>query len=231
MLRDITGLREDVLELADGGSVSSVFEHYAARFPRLEELSRSIVLAHNQRFAEPTARLADNDEVAFLPPVSGGAGAFTQEIADASGHFFAITRDPIDARWLAARMQRPEDGAVVTFEGVTRNNTRGRTTRYLEYECYEGMAIQMMAAIGRESAAKHAIGRIGIIHRLGRLEVGEASVVIVAAAPHRRPAFEAALEGIDRLKKLVPIWKKEFFADGEVWVEGDWDDSVVRARV
>ena len=230
MLRDITGLREDVLDLPGGGRVSAVFDHYAARFPRLSELSKSIVLAHNQGFTDPSTPLADNDEVAFLPPVSGGAACFTHEISDAAGHFFAITRDPIDSRALAAKMQRGEDGAVVTFEGVTRNNTRGRATRYLEYECYEAMAIKMMAEIGREAAVKHAIGRIGIVHRLGRLEIGEASVVIVAAAPHRRPAFEAALEGIDRLKKLVPIWKKEFFADGEVWVDGEWDDAVVKAR-
>jgi len=231
MLRDIVGLREDVLDVPEGGRLSAVFDYYAARFPRLLELSKSIVLAHNQGFADPSTPLSENDEVAFLPPVSGGSGCFTHEIADPAGHFFAITRDPIDARALAVWMQRGEDGAVVTFEGVTRNNTKGRSTRYLEYECYEAMAIKLMADIGREAAAKYAIGRMGIVHRLGRLEIGEASVVIVAAAPHRRPAFEAALEGIDRLKKLVPIWKKEYFADGEVWVDGEWDDSVVKARI
>jgi molybdopterin synthase catalytic subunit/molybdopterin converting factor small subunit len=231
MLRDIVGLREDVLDLPNGGSLSAVFDHYASRFPRLRELSQSIVLAHNQRFADPSTLLSEDDEVALLPPVSGGSGCFTHEISDPAGHFFAITRYPIDARALAARLQRGEDGALVTFEGVTRNNTKGRSTRFLEYECYEAMAIKLMADIGREAAANHAIGRIGMIHRLGRLEIGEASVVIVAAAPHRRPAFEAALEGINRLKKLVPIWKKEHFADGEVWVDGEWDDSVLKVRV
>jgi molybdopterin synthase catalytic subunit len=108
-----------------------------------------------------------------------------------------------------------------------RNNTKGRVTKFLDYECYEAMAIQMMAQIGREIAASHAIGRIGMIHRLGRMQIGEASVVIVVTAPHRKPAFEAALEGINRLKRLVPIWKKEYFADGEVWVEGEWDESVL----
>jgi molybdopterin synthase catalytic subunit/molybdopterin converting factor small subunit len=231
MLRDIVGLREDVLDLPGGGCLGAVFDHYASRFPRLRELSHSIVLAHNQRFADPSTLLSEDDEVALLPPVSGGSGCFTHEISDPAGHFFAITRDPIDARALAARLRRGEDGALVTFEGVTRNNTKGRSTRFLEYECYEAMAIKLMADIGREAAANYAIGRIGMIHRLGRLEIGEASVVIVAAAPHRRPAFEAALEGINRLKKLVPIWKKEYFADGEVWVDGEWDDSVVRARI
>jgi molybdopterin synthase catalytic subunit/molybdopterin converting factor small subunit len=224
------GVREDSLEIAEGGRVSTVFEHYAGRFPRLREVASSIVLARNQQFSEPGAALADGDEVAFLPPVSGGSGAFLQTIEDPAGHFFAITRDPINGRALVGRLQQAHDGAVVTFDGVTRDNTKGRATRYLEYECYEGMAIQMMAQIGREIAAAGAISRIGIIHRLGRLEIGEASVVVVATSPHRRAAFEAALEGINRLKRLVPIWKKEYFADGEVWVEGEWDDSVIKAQ-
>jgi molybdopterin synthase catalytic subunit len=124
------------------------------------------------------------------------------------------------------KIQRPEDGAVVTFEGVVRNNTKGRATAYLDYECYEQMALAGMARIGQEVAAQFAIGRIGIAHRLGQLHIGEASVVVVASAPHRRPAFEAALEAIDRLKREVPIWKKEYFADGAVWVEGEWDQAL-----
>jgi len=230
VLRDIAGLREDTLEVPDGSRLDAVFEHYAGRFPQLRAMSKSLVLALNQRFSEPGAALADGDEVAFLPPVSGGSGAFLEEIADPAGHFFALTRELIDARGLAARLQRPEDGGVVTFEGVTRNNTKGRATRYLEYECYQAMAIRVMAQIGCEIAHAFPINRIGMIHRLGRLEIGEASVVVVATAPHRKPAFDAALEGIDRLKRLVPVWKKEFFSDGEVWVEGDWDDSIVKAR-
>jgi len=228
-LRDIVGLREDSVEIPEGGRLETVFEHYAARFPALQGMSRSLVLALNQKFSEPSAPLAEGDEVAFLPPVSGGSGRFLQEIADPEGHFFALTREAIDSRWLVEKMQREEDGGVVTFEGVTRNNTKGRATRYLEYECYEGMAIQTMAEIGREIARAHAIGRIGMIHRLGKLDIGEASVVVVASAPHRKPAFEAALEGINKLKKLVPIWKKEYFADGEVWVDGEWDDAVIKA--
>lgn len=229
VLRDIAGLREELVELPEGSRLEAVFEHYAARHPDLRGMSRSLVLALNQKFSEPSAPLREGDEVAFLPPVSGGTGAFLRTIADPQGHFFALTRDPIDPRALTLRLQCPTDGAVVTFEGVTRNHTQGRATRYLEYECYEAMAIQMMAEIGRDIARQYAIGRIGMVHRLGRLEIGEASVVIAAAAPHRKPAFEAALEGINRLKKLVPIWKKEYFVDGEVWVDGEWDESLVRA--
>jgi molybdopterin synthase catalytic subunit len=114
----------------------------------------------------------------------------------------------------------------VTFEGIVRNNSKGRETLYLEYECYQEMALPMMSRIGNEVAEKHNIGRIGIIHRLGRLQIGEASVVIVATSPHRKQAFAAAHEAIDRLKREVPIWKKEFFADGAVWAEGEWDQRL-----
>lgn len=220
VLRDVTGLREDSIDVPDGGLAASVFEQYAARFPRLGEMSGSIVLAVNQKFCAPSAPLSDGDELAFLPPVSGGS----------EGDLFTLTRERIDAAALARRILRGEDGAIVTFEGVTRNNSKGRATRYLEYECYEAMAVKTMAEIGAEIARTHQISRIAMVHRLGRVEIGETSVVVIATAPHRRPAFEAALEGIDKLKRLVPVWKKEYFADGEVWVAGDWDDSVVKAR-
>jgi molybdopterin converting factor subunit 1 len=229
MLKDIVGRSEDQIEVADGARLDSVFIRYASQFPRLTDLQASIVLACNQEFCDRSAALREGDEIAFLPPVSGGTGRFTHEIHDAeSGCFYALTRDVIDTAAIGRKLQRGEDGARVDFEGVVRNNTKGRATKFLDYECYEAMAIKMMAGIGREIAATHAIGRIAMVHRLGRLEIGEASVVIVVTAPHRKPAFEAALEGINRLKRLVPIWKKEHFADGEVWVEGEWDDSVLK---
>jgi molybdopterin synthase catalytic subunit len=155
---------------------------------------------------------------------------FLQEIRDPAGHLFALTRSEIDSQTLARTLQRPEDGAVATFEGIVRNNTKGRMTRHLEYECYEAMALKQMAGIGREIAAAFAIGRIAMIHRLGRLEIGEASVAIIATAPHRKASFEAALEGINRLKREVPIWKKEFFEDGEVWVDGEWDERLISGQ-
>ena len=232
VLRDIAGLREDSLEVPPGGRLESVFEHYAARFPRLREMAGSVVLALNQEFSAPSAPLAEGDEVAFLPPVSGGSGAFSHEISDpATGNFFALTRDPVDGAALARRLLRGEDGAIVNFEGVARNNTKGRPTRYLDYECYEPMAVKMMAQIGGEIAASFAIGRIAMVHRLGRIETGETSVAVVVTAPHRKPAFEAALEGINRLKRTVPVWKKEYFVDGAVWVDGEWDDSLIKARI
>jgi molybdopterin synthase catalytic subunit len=184
-------------------------------------------MAVNQEFSDPARALAENDEVAFLPPVSGGSGPWTQIIEHPDGNFFALTRETIDARSIAQSLLRGQDGAVVTFEGVTRNNTKGRPTLYLDYECYEAMAIRVMEGIGLELAKSFAVDRVAMVHRLGRIEIGEASVVIVVTAPHRKPAFEACAEGITKLKKLVPIWKKEHFEDGAVWVEGDWDESVL----
>jgi molybdopterin synthase catalytic subunit len=250
MVKDLVGRPSDDLELPAGASLQQVFDHYSSQTPRLAEFSKSIVLARNQSFVPRTEALDDGDEIAFLPPVSGGAsnvppagagsphlpfpskndhrGPYTHVIEDPAGHFFALTRQPVDAASLARQILRGEDGAFVDFEGVVRNNTKGRAAKFLDYECYEAMAIKMMAEIGSEIAGRHAIGRIAIVHRLGRLQIGETSVAVVVTAPHRRPAFEAALEGIDRLKKTVPIWKKEHFADGEVWVEGEWDDKVLR---
>lgn len=230
-LRDIVGLREDSLDVAEGARLETVLESYASRFPRLREMSGSLVLALNQEFSSPSAAVAEGDEVALLPPVSGGSGTFTHEIVDPeAGHFFALTRDPIDGGAIARRLLRGEDGAFVNFEGVARNNTKGRPTIQLEYECYEPMAVQVMAGIGAEIARSFAIGRVAMVHRLGRIGIGETSVAVVVTAPHRKPAFEAALEGINRLKRLVPIWKKEYFVDGEVWVDGEWDESVIKAQ-
>lgn len=230
-LKDLAGRAQDDLELEPGRRLGDVFEHYSNRFPALRDFSRSILLSRNHEFAGREELVRDGDEIAFLPPVSGGSGgrhsSYTHEIADAAtGNLFALTASEIDAQALVKRILRDQDGAVVDFQGVVRNNTKGRATRFLDYECYEPMAIKEIARLGREIAAAHPIGRIGIVHRLGRLLIGEASVVIAVTSPHRRVAFEAALEAIDRLKKTVPIWKKEHFADGEVWVEGDWDDRL-----
>lgn len=227
VIREIVGQRETTVDLAEGASLATLLDDYSARFPRLRAMLPSVVVALNQQFSNPSASISDGDEIAFLPPVSGGAGCFTHEISDPAGHFYALTRDPIDAPSIARKILRPEDGAFVNFEGVARNNTKGRATRYLEYECYEPMAIKVMAEIGAEIAKSFPIGRIAMIHRLGRIEISESSVAVIVTAPHRKPAFEAALEGINRLKRTVPIWKKEFFADGEVWVDGEWDESVI----
>jgi molybdopterin synthase catalytic subunit len=225
MLRDIVGMSREEAEFPEGADLRLVFDSYAARFPRLVDLSRSIVVARNQEFVDPATKLAEGDEVAFLPPVSGGCHTSELEIAEA-GHYFALVRHTIDTGAVIARLLTGAEGAVVTFEGTVRNNTKGRSTKCLDYEGYESMALKTMAQIGREIAAGYQVERVAIVHRLGRLLIGETSVAVIVTAPHRRAAFEAALEGIDRLKKVVPIWKKEHFLDGEVWVEGEWDDHI-----
>lgn len=233
MLKDVVGRTEDHLELETGATLGRVFDHYGSRFPQLREMAGSIVLARNHEFTQASACVGDGDEIAFLPPVSGGSDGFgfLQEISE-NGNLFALTRHPIETRRISARLLRGEDGALITFEGVVRNNTNGRRTRFLDYECYEPMAIKVMAGIGAEIASTFPIDRIAMVHRLGRMLIGETSVLVMVTAAHRRAAFEAALEGINRLKRLVPIWKKEHFADGEVWVEGEWDHiaPVAQAR-
>src|SRR2546427_11860328 len=166
MLKDIVGAAEEHLNVAEDAHLRNIFDHYAGRFPRLREMASSIVLARNQEFSDISARVTEGDEIAFLPPVSGGSFAaqlpYTQEIRDAGGHFFALTRQPIDTREIITRLLEGEDGAVVTFEGVVRNNTQGRRTRYLDYECYEPMAIKTLAEIGRAIAGSYAIDRIAM---------------------------------------------------------------------
>ena len=226
MLKDIVGSAEEQLNVSEGAQLGTIFDHYAGRFPRLREMASSIVLARNHEFSPVSTSVTEGDEVAFLPPVSGGSTAalqYTHEIQDAAGHFFALTRQPVDTRAIIARLVQGEDGAVITFEGVVRNNSKGRRTLYLDYECYEPMAIKTLAEIGRAIAGEHAVSRVSMVHRLGRMQIGETSVAVIVTAPHRKAAFDAALEGINRLKRLVPIWKKEYFVDGEVWVEGEWD--------
>jgi molybdopterin converting factor subunit 1 len=211
-LREITGSSEQTLACQPGDTLASLFDRCAAQYPKIAAMRESIVLARNRELAQPTTALAHGDEVAFLPPVSGGAP--DDDIVE-------ITDAPIDTRALVALLQRGEDGAVVTFEGVTRNNSKGRRTLYLEYEAYRPMALEQIRGILTEVRNRWPINRVGVIHRLGRLEIGEASVAIVVTSAHRAAAFEACRFVIDRLKKTVPIWKKEYFEDGQMWVEGE----------
>jgi len=208
---DLTGFGRESLEIETGTTLQAVRGMYEDRFPALREMARSLLAAVNQEIAEPSRILSDGDEVAFMPPVSGGA----------SDDFYRITREPISTQKLADELKAPEDGAVVIFEGIVRNNSMGRKTLCLEYEGYERLATGKMAEIGREIREKFPIDRLGMIHRLGRLEIGETSVAIIVTSAHRRAAFEACRYAIDRLKQIVPIWKKEFFEDGAVWAEGE----------
>lgn len=214
-LREIVGAAEEVAELEEGSSLEQLFAHYGKRFPALAGLRASVVASRNQQFAGWDTRLAAGDEVAFLPPVSGGAG----EVALAED-VFELVRRPIPTAELTALARTPACGAVATFDGTVRNHSGGRATLYLEYEAYEPMALARMRDIGAEIRRRFPIHRLVMVHRLGRLEIGETSVFIAASAAHRAAAFDACRLAIDTLKRLVPIWKKEYFADGSAWAEG-----------
>ncbi|MBI1940189.1 MAG: molybdenum cofactor biosynthesis protein MoaE [Acidobacteria bacterium] len=217
LTHDLTGFDREQVEVAEGENLDDLWRHYEARFPRLREMAGSLLAAVNEEIADRSQPLRDGDEVAFMPPVSGGAPE----------DFFRLTRDPIPTHELAQRLKAPADGAVVIFEGIVRDNSAGRKTLYLEYEAYEPMALRKMEEIGGEARQKFAIDRVGMIHRLGRLEIGETSVAILVTSAHRRAAFEACQYAIDRLKQVVPIWKKEYFANGAVWAEGEGETRVL----
>lgn len=210
LTHDLTGLQEDQVDLEEGGSLEHLRRLYESRFPRLRELADSLLFAVNQQVADRAALLHEGDEVAFMPPVSGGSG----------NDVYRITREKIRAAELAESLKDRQDGAVVIFEGIVREQSHGRKTLYLEYEAYEAMAVRKMEEIGAEAKRKFEINNVGMIHRVGKLEIGETSVAIVVTAAHREAAFEACHYAIDRLKQAVPIWKKEYFEDGGVWGEG-----------
>jgi molybdopterin converting factor subunit 1 len=217
-LKDIVGRAEEQAELSEGARVEDLFERYGRSFPELARFRESVAASVNQEFAEWRAPLASGDEVAFLPPVSGGgipADAAVEE------NLCALVRTPIETSEIVAQLKAPADGAVVVFEGIVRNHSAGRSTLYLEYEAYEAMAISKMREIGAQMREKFPIRRFAMVHRLGRLEIGETSVMIAVCSAHRAAAFDACRFGIDTLKRSVPIWKKEFFRDGAVWAEGE----------
>jgi molybdopterin synthase catalytic subunit len=221
-LKEIVGNAEEQAELSDGARVEDLFERYGRSFPELAKFRPSVVASVNQEFSEWRTTLASGDEVAFLPPVSGGA-IFAG--AAAEDDMYALVRRPIETPEIVERLKAPSDGAVVVFEGIVRNHSAGRSTLYLEYEAYEAMAIAKMREIGAEMREKFSIRRFAMIHRLGRLEIGETSVLIVVSSAHRAAAFDACRFGIDTLKRNVPIWKKEFFRDGADWAEGEIPSS------
>jgi len=222
MLKEVVGQSEECVIVEEGSNIDRLFEIYAVRFPQLARHSSSILFSRNREFAGRNECLHEGDEVAFLPPVSGGSpdGAEDSGGRGEPPTVYRLTREPIDSRALVKELQRSGDGAVAVFEGIVRDHSGDRQTLFLEYEAYEPMALEKMRQLGEEVRQKFPVDGVGIVHRLGHLEIGEASVVIVVASEHRGPAFEACRYAIDRLKRIVPIWKKEFFAGGAVWVEG-----------
>ena len=194
-------------------TIGDLYAELGRRHPRLEPNRAIVRPAVNQEFADWDVVLREGDEVAFVPPVSGGATD--------TGVLFELTSQPLDARRLETAVARSGAGAICTFTGVVRDNSRGRATARLEYEAYAGMAETKMREIAAEIGARWPEARVAMAHRTGVLEIGEASVVVAVSSPHREEAIAACKWGIDRLKETVPVWKKEYLADGEVWIEGD----------
>ena len=216
-------LHQETVEITvpENSSVSDVFKVLTIQYPEIESFRKSILIAINQEFATWETLINEGDELALFPPVSGGQASSTLFYdSNVLGDVYQIVRKPIQVNKLTQQLGQGEDGAMVTFIGVVRNNTQGRSTMFLEYEGYEPMAIRKLSEIGTIIHRQWQIGHIGIVHRLGRLEICEVSVAIVITSPHRKVAFEVCQYAIDTLKKIVPIWKKEFFEDGEIWVEG-----------
>jgi MoaE-MoaD fusion protein len=210
VLRDKLGGGEEFLDLKDGAIVADVLNVYRGRVSGFSW--DSIAVAVNQEYAQAGDVLRDGDEVALLPPVSGGSeGLMRVEIVD----------EEIRAAEIVAGIKAGSDGAVCVFDGVVRDNTRGRRTLHLDYEAYREMALEKMRGLAGEAVERFGVRDVALVHRLGRLVVGETSVLIVVASAHRGAAFDACRWLIDTLKKTVPIWKKEQFVDGAVWADGE----------
>lgn len=223
MLRDIAGRDHEVVTLAEGSRLGDLYTELEQRFPKLGGFRNSIALALNHEYSGPSAELHNNDEVALIPPVSGGS---TDEDSTAEtpipliSEHARMVNEPIKTAAILAAIKHPEDGAVVVFDGIVRNHSRGRRTLYLDYSAYETMALRQMEQLAQQALANYAIRDVRLVHRLGRLQIGEDSVYIAVASAHRAAAFEACRWLIDTLKKTVPIFKKEYFEDGAVWADG-----------
>jgi molybdopterin synthase catalytic subunit len=227
VLKDWLDSADVLVELPVGSSVADLLERLNAARPT--PMLRGIAVSVNAEFAGGAQQLKDGDEVGLLPPVSGGSSRFGKDsnedaaslVPEQAKREIALTRDPIDKAGIVAAARRDEDGALVIFDGVVRNHSRGRQTLYLEYEAYEEMALRQMEALAEQARSQISVRHVSLVHRLGRVEIGESSVLIVVASAHRGPAFEACRWVIDSLKKTVPIWKREVFVDGAVWAQGE----------
>ncbi len=230
MLKDWLGSEAAQVELEEGATIADLIERLVSdpsRGARLSLQLSGIAVGVNAEYATATHVLHDGDEVALLPPVSGGAArtgtARPASVSDdGSGESnISLTCDCIDSEKLIGEVKSGEDGAVVIFDGIVRNNSRGRATLCLDYEAYQEMALAQMRELATTARQRFGVRHVTMVHRLGRLEIGETSVLIMVASAHRAQAFDACRWLIDTLKQTVPIWKKETFADGAVWADGE----------
>src|SRR3990170_4398065 len=209
-LAEIAGTRETEVELGEGLSVAEAFRTLCQRFPELADLGDSLMYAVNAEYVRPDHPLRSGDELALIPPVSGGAEGL-----------FEVTAEPLDPQRLVDAVRKDESGAVAVFLGVVRDNSMGRRVLYLEYDAFPELATRVMRQIAEEATARWPLTGVAMQHRTGRLEIGETSLVIAVSSPHRKEAFEACHHLVDRFKEVVPVWKKEVWEGGEVWIEGE----------
>ncbi len=224
MVRELLGTGLDDRDIAPNTTAGGLFDQLITESPRLAALRGSVLLMVNQNYVPLDHVLVDGDELALIPPVSGGSPDATP------GRRYMVTDLPLEPRVVEAIVASPGAGAIVTFTGTVRDNARGRDVVALDYEAYPEAAEKLLATIGAEIRERWGIEDVAIFHRTGYLTPGEASVVIAVASPHRGEAFAACAHAIERIKQIVPIWKKEFYAGGAVWVgsEADYQREVAR---
>lgn len=211
--RDIVGQAERQYDLVEGSTVGSLWEQLVVEHPRLAGFAGRLLYSVNEEWGTVNTVLHDGDEVAYIPPVSGGSDVSKSTPA------FRVTSDRIDPEPLVQLVQTSADGAIVTFAGVARDNFAGRASARLTYEAYVPLAERALAQIADEARERWEIGAVAVHHRIGDLEITETAVLVVVAAPHRQAAFAAAAYVMDRIKEIVPIWKREHWADGsEEWI-------------
>jgi molybdopterin converting factor subunit 1 len=210
--REATGQERVDVDLPEGGTVEAAWKAMVDRHPELAQYRPYTLFAVGHDYVEPDHRLRPDDELCLFPPVSGGSGT-------SAGDIFQVLDTPLSPDAIAAAVDEPGAGGIVIFSGVVRNETDGRPVKFLEYEAHTAMAEAKIREIGAVIRARWTgVRRVAILHRIGRLEIGESSVLIAVSAAHRGEAFEACRYAIDTLKRTVPVWKKEHFEDGEVWV-------------
>lgn len=221
-LRELAGTDRLECEVAENASVTDLLQTLQADHPRLAEAAKSTIVSVNRDFVDEQTRLQAGDEVALFPPVSGGSDAEAETNIEVGK--FAVTFEPISLDEMQAKVLQPETGAVAVFSGVVRNVSGGQAVQHLEYEAYEEMAVAKLRQVAVEARQKWPkIVDIAIVQRIGHLEVGENAVLVAVSSPHRNDGcFEACAYAINRLKEIVPIWKKETGPDGATWIEGEY---------
>ncbi|MGA7672339.1 MAG: molybdopterin converting factor subunit 1 [Nitrolancea sp.] len=205
-VREAVGHPSETRDVPSTFTAGQLIDAVVASYPAVASLQRTARIMINRDYAERDRALQDGDEVALIPPVSGGSGDFR------------VTDRPIDMQELSERVASPRSGAVATFAGAVRDHARGRGVLVLEYEAYPEAAEKALEQIGAEIREQWDVEGVAIVHRTGRLSIGEVSVGIAVSSAHRAEAFDACRHAIERIKQIVPIWKKEFYEDGETWI-------------